>query len=101
LRHRYVDDAIKKANLMLPWKIPRPPKDIDVAAIRLAVNPSYPLGQSSFAGLLGVSRRTLEGWESGRRRPTGPARALLSIIAADPEAWKRIAQAAIDTSAAE
>ncbi|KZN15130.1 NadS family protein [Marinomonas sp. TW1] len=43
------------------------------------------LSQSRFASLLGVSKRTLENWEQGRRQPTGPARALLKIVDADPE----------------
>lgn len=43
------------------------------------------LSQSRFANLLGVSKRTLENWEQGRRHPTGPARALLKIVEADPE----------------
>jgi putative transcriptional regulator len=38
-----------------------------------------------FAYLIGVSKRTLENWEQGRRRPAGPARALLKIVAAAPE----------------
>ena len=36
-------------------------------------------------GVIGVSKRTLENWEQGRRHPTGPARALLKIVDADPE----------------
>jgi putative transcriptional regulator len=43
------------------------------------------LSQSRFAMLIGVSKRTLENWEQGRRHPTGPAKALLKILAADPE----------------
>ncbi len=43
------------------------------------------LSQTSFAILIGVSKRTLENWEQGRRHPTGPARALLRIFEADPE----------------
>ena len=43
------------------------------------------LSQSRFAGLIGVSKRTLENWEQGRRHPTGPARALLRILDKDPE----------------
>jgi putative transcriptional regulator len=86
---------------MLPWAIPKPPRDIDVAHIRMTVA-SYPLGQASFAGLLGVSRRTLEGWEQGRRQPNGAARALLLIIQSDPDAYRRVAQqAAMDASAAD
>ena len=43
------------------------------------------LSQSSFALLIGVSKRTLENWEQGRRHPTGPAKALLRILNADPK----------------
>ena len=35
--------------------------------------------------LIGVSKRTLENWEQGRRRPTGPAKALLRILDVGPE----------------
>jgi putative transcriptional regulator len=43
------------------------------------------LSQSEFARLIGVSVKTLQNWEQDRRRPTGPAAALLSIIQHDPE----------------
>lgn len=43
------------------------------------------LSQTRFAGLIGVSKRTLENWEQGRRHPTGPARALLRILDKDPQ----------------
>ena len=43
------------------------------------------LSQNGFAMLIGVSKRTLENWEQGRRHPTGPAMALLRILDADPE----------------
>jgi putative transcriptional regulator len=42
------------------------------------------LSQSEFAQLIGVSVKTLQNWEQDRRRPTGPAAALLSIIERDP-----------------
>ena len=43
------------------------------------------LSQTDFARLIGVSKRTLENWEQGRRYPTGPARALLKIVETDPK----------------
>lgn len=43
------------------------------------------LSQNRFAMLIGVSKRTLENWEQGRRHPTGPAKTLLRILDADPE----------------
>ncbi|TBR44188.1 helix-turn-helix domain-containing protein [Marinomonas agarivorans] len=43
------------------------------------------LSQQGFASVLGVSKRTLENWEQGRRQPTGPARVLLKIMDTDAE----------------
>jgi len=48
------------------------------------------LSQMRFAALIGVSHRTLENWEQGRRRPTGPAKVLLRIVAEDPEHALRV-----------
>ena len=44
------------------------------------------LSQSEFARLLGVSVRTLQEWEQGRRAPSGPARTLLAIAHSNPQA---------------
>ena len=44
------------------------------------------LSQSDFARLLGVSVRTLQEWEQGRRLPSGAARTLLMIAAKNPNA---------------
>jgi len=44
------------------------------------------VSQSQFAKLIGVNLRTLQNWEQERTKPTGPARALLKIVASDPKA---------------
>jgi putative transcriptional regulator len=46
------------------------------------------LSQSAFAALLGVSMRTLQDWEQGRRQPTGAAQTLLRVAALHPEALR-------------
>jgi putative transcriptional regulator len=53
----------------------------DVAQIRESTG----LSQTRFAELLGVSARTLQDWEQGRRSPSGAARTLLLMAARDPK----------------
>ena len=61
------------------------PDDINVKAIREKIS----LSQGEFAKLFGLSKRTLEHWEHGRRVPSGPARAFLTVIAREPDAVRR------------
>ena len=49
------------------------------------------LSQSQFAKLLGVSVRTLQGWEQGRKQPSGAARTLLTIAHINPKALLAVA----------
>ena len=48
------------------------------------------LSQSAFAGLMGVSLRTIQDWEQGRRKPSGPALALLRIAEQKPEIFLQL-----------
>jgi putative transcriptional regulator len=52
-------------------------------AIRARLN----LSQAAFAGMLGVSLRTVQDWEQNRRKPSGPAEALLRIAEQNPEVF--------------
>lgn len=49
------------------------------------------LSQLKFAALLGVSVRTLQEWEQGRRAPSGAARTLLAVAARNPKALLEVA----------
>ena len=49
------------------------------------------LSQARFASLLGVSVRTLQDWEQGRRAPSGAARTLLLIAHRNPHALQEVA----------
>ena len=49
------------------------------------------LSQSQFAVLLGVSVRTLQGWEQGRKHPSGAARTRLAIASMNPKAVLAVA----------
>ena len=56
------------------------PPEIRMVRERLDVS------QGGFAVMIGVSTRTLQNWEQGRRRPDGPAKALLMIASCNPTA---------------
>ena len=49
------------------------------------------LSQGAFAKLLGVSMRTLQEWEQGRKKPSGAAATLLRVAARHPEVLKELA----------
>lgn len=49
------------------------------------------LSQSQFAALMGVSVRTLQGWEQGRKQPNGAARTLLATASTNPKAVLAVA----------
>jgi len=48
------------------------------------------LSQQEFALLLGVSARTLQDWEQGRREPTGAARTLLKVAVKHPKLLREL-----------
>lgn len=56
--------------------------DVNVTAVRTKLG----LSQEDFAAAFGVSIGTVRNWEQGRRRPEGPARALLAVIDKAPKA---------------
>ncbi len=57
-------------------------KPMDIRKVRKKLN----LSQSEFALMIGVSLSTLQNWEQGRRRPEGPAQALLKVASSNPKA---------------
>jgi putative transcriptional regulator len=52
------------------------------------------LSQIDFAKMLGVSVRTLQDWEQGRRKPSGAAKALLKVTVAAPRTVRKVLAAA-------
>jgi putative transcriptional regulator len=52
------------------------------------------LSQAQFAKLLGVSVRTLQEWEQGRRQPSGAAKTLLRVAERHPEVLRELAECA-------
>lgn len=49
------------------------------------------LSQAAFAKLMGVSVRTLQDWEQGRRQPSGAAKTLIAIAERSPEVLREVA----------
>ena len=50
------------------------------------VRERWRVSQREFALMIGVSERTLQNWEQGRRKPVGPANALLMVASRNPRA---------------
>lgn len=73
--------------------------EVDLRSRVLMTEPSAPkqiranlhLSQAAFAGLMGVSLRTVQDWEQGRREPSGPAKSLLRIAEQHPEIFVQLA----------
>jgi putative transcriptional regulator len=59
----------------------------DIAKLRNGLG----LSQAKFAAVLGISENTLQNWEQGRRKPTGPAKVLLRIAAKHPDLLLEVA----------
>ena len=69
-----------------PVRVHRFFTNADIRALREKAGVS----QHTFAAMLGVSHRTLQDWEQGRRVPTGPAMNLLRLYDAMPEAITKV-----------
>jgi putative transcriptional regulator len=54
---------------------------VDIRKLRKSVKVS----QAKFAWMIGVSVDTVQNWEQGRRKPRGPAMALLRVFEKDPK----------------
>ena len=59
-----------------------PVPDVDVRKLRVKMS----LSQTQFAAKFGFSLDSIQNWEQGHRRPEGPARVLLTVIAKNPSA---------------
>lgn len=76
-----------KDGLRKPSRVFRIDPQNDIVKVRGKLG----FSQSKFAAVLGISTDTLQNWEQGRRRPTGPAKILLKIAAKHPEVLLEVA----------
>ena len=73
--------AYKEGKIDLKTRVLKAPSSTKVIRSKLD------LSQSAFAALMGVSPRTIQDWEQGRRQPKGPAKTLLRIAEQHPEVF--------------
>ena len=73
--------AYKAGKIDLKTRVLKSPSSAKVIRSKLD------LSQSAFAALMGVSPRTIQDWEQGRRQPKGPAKTLLRIAEQHPEVF--------------
>ena len=79
------DEDIARQIAGNPDAAPDMAPDIDVRAIRRAAGMTQP----QFAAAYEFSVRTVQEWERGAKKPSGPARTLLRAIKADPEGLRK------------
>jgi putative transcriptional regulator len=79
------DEDIARQITANPDAAPDMAPEIDVRAIRRAAG----MTQAQFSKTYDFSIRTVQEWERGAKRPSGPARTLLRAIKADPEGLRR------------
>ena len=84
------DEDISRQIASNPDAAPDMAPEIDVRAIRRAAG----LTQAEFAAAYEFSIRTVQEWERGSKKPSGPARTLLRAIKADPEGLRKALAAA-------
>ncbi len=84
------DEDITRQIAINPDAAPDMAPEIDVRAIRREAG----MTQAQFADAFEFSIRTVQEWERGAKKPSGPARTLLRAIKGDPEAIRRALAAA-------
>ncbi len=86
----FCEDLLESAKQMKEKKAARKTVVVvsDITRARNKVNMSQP----AFAKLMGVSVRTLQAWEQGKRNPSGAAKTLLRVAETHPEILRKLAR---------
>lgn len=83
LFQKLIESASQAAQIVRGERVPSRTFELSSDLIR-EIRESVGLSQEKFASLIHISVGTLRNWEQGRRRPVGPAAALLTAIRNDP-----------------
>jgi len=83
-------ESVKEAGAIMRGEAD-PSRRIEVSSLDIkAIREGTKKSQNEFALMIGVSLGTLRNWEQGRRKPVGPARALLRVVAQNPEYVEKV-----------
>jgi len=83
-------DGIKEIKRFKKGEIKLKARKLNEPSPAKTIRKRLKLSQSAFASLMGVSPRTIQDWEQGRRTPQGPAKSLLRIAEQHPEVFIEI-----------
>lgn len=86
---KFCDDLLLSVKQMKAGKVARNTK-VQVSEVTRARN-SVQMSQPAFANLIGVSVRTVQAWEQGKRNPSGAARTLIRVAEKHPEILREMA----------
>lgn len=84
-------EGIKEVKAYKAGKVNLKTRELKEPGSAQVIRKKLNLSQSAFAGLMGVSLRTVQDWEQGRRQPSGPAKSLLRIAEQHPEVLRELA----------
>ena len=80
-------EAVKSGRLKETVFI-QPVKQYDAKSVR-DLRMKLEMTQTAFAGVFGVSKKTVEAWESGRNVPNGPSSRMMDLLSEDPSVADR------------
>jgi putative transcriptional regulator len=83
-------DGIKEIKRFKKGEIKLKTRTLNEPSPAKTIRKRLKLSQLAFASLMGVSPRTIQDWEQGRRKPQGPAKSLLRIAEQYPEIFIEI-----------
>jgi len=82
---KLVESVKQMGSIMRGENIPHRRTELGTVGVR-DLRVRLGLTQKQFSGMIGVSIKTLQNWEQGRREPEGPAKALLRVVEKEPQA---------------
>ena len=84
-------DGIREIKAYKAGQYPLKTRTLQQSAQAQEIRGRLKLSQAAFAGLMGVSLRTVQDWAQGRRTPSGAAKTLLRIVDQHPEIFLELA----------